>query len=180
MIRAAALWFPLLSWETVLQDKGLVRMAGDGAGMADHVGHAVPANIDAGDDVAEGVVFINAYHVQGGCPAVLHRHSHGDAQAVPGDGGGVNGQIVRLLEEGQEAAVQALRRAGGSLDDAAVLAVESNVIQLVNFGGFLQHFVPACPECHGVRFPCRAHTGVSRDGHHPVRQHVYVGFHGFC
>ena len=42
----------------------------------------VAAQIDAADNIVKGIVFIDANHVHSGLSALLHRHSHGDAQAV--------------------------------------------------------------------------------------------------
>ena len=137
----------------------------------------MPAQVDAADDVVERIVFIDPHHVQDGLPVRLHRHAHGDAQPPLGAGGAVGGQVVRLPEEGEKAVLQAVRRAAGSLDQAAVQAVEGDGVQLIDLGGLGERLLPALAERAGLIAGGRVHAGVSGDGHHPVRQHVDVGLH---
>ena len=65
-----------------LQNQILVRMPHYIASVIRHVGNTVSAQINAADDIIQGIVFIDAYHIQNSLPVFLDRHSHGDAQSV--------------------------------------------------------------------------------------------------
>ena len=150
------------------QGQGLVRVAGDGALPVYHIGHAALPQVDAADNVVERVVFIYAHHIKGRLARLLHRHSHCNAQPALVDGGGINGQIIRLLKQRQKTAVQALRGGVKPLHQPPIQAVQGDCIKLIDLRRLFQHRTAALR---------RVHPGVARNGHHAVRQHVYVGLH---
>ena len=168
----------------------LVRVTGDDALPVGHEGHAAAPDVDAADYVVEGVVFVDAHYVEGGFAVLLHWHPHSDPQLALVDSGGVGGQIVRLLQKGEEIAVQAFRRAVDPLEQPAVQSVKSNRMKLIDLRRFLQHRHAVRRGRYGVgaRSPRplriggghRAHPGVAGNGHHAVRQHVDVGLHRLC
>ena len=151
-------------------------MTGHDALPVDHIGPAALPQIDAADDIVERIVLIDAHHVENGFTVLLHRHSHCNAQLILKDGGGIDCQRIRFLQQGQKAAVQAFRRAVDSLRQPSVQAVEGDCVKLIDLCRFFQHRRAFRLHCPGLVCP-RAHSGIAGNGHHPVGQHMNVGFH---
>ena len=63
-----------------LEGKLVQGVSGDDALPVDHVGPAGPAQVDAADDVIEGVILIDAHQIEDGLPVLLYGHPHLDAQ----------------------------------------------------------------------------------------------------
>ena len=152
-------------------------MTDDGAIVVYHVGHAVPAKVNAADNVMEGVIFIHAYHVKRGFPILFHRHTHGDAQLVLKSGGCVGSQVIRLPQKGKKAALQLLGCAADSLNQMAFRVIETDGMQFVNFGGLGQYLTAVFLKNPGVRRLIQA--GIFCDVHHPVCKHMDIGLHCF-
>ena len=158
-------------------------MPDDDALPVDHVGHAVPAQIDAADHIAESVVFIDPHQIKGGFPVLLHRHSHGNAQTSLQGGGGRGGQIIRLLQKRKETALYILRRVSDPLEQLPFQIIQSNGIKFVSLGCLRQNILAdrlnllLChrSQTHKIRL---LHATVPCNGHHPIRQHMYIGLHG--
>ena len=139
-----------LDQRTAAEDQRLVWMACDSALPVHHIGHAASSQIDAADNVVERVIFIDAHHIEDGLAVLLHRHSHRNAKLPLTDGGGVGGQIIRLLQKREKTAVQAVRRVSDPLYQPSIQTVQGDGVKLINLRRLLQHRPAALRSCRGI------------------------------
>ena len=143
-------------------------MSGDDALPVDHVGPAGPAQVDAADDVIEGVILIDAHQIEDGLPVLLYGHPHLDAQLAFINRIGVGGQVVGLLEQRQKIPLQPLRRASVPLHQLSLQIVQGNGIQLIDLRRLLQH-----------RFAVFLRSGQIRDGFRSLLRGGFLQGGGF-
>ena len=179
-----------LSQCTFIESQRLIRMPGHDAFLVNHIGHTRFSQVDTADHIVDRIVFIDTHHVQDRFAVLFHRHPHPDPKFPLEDGGGIGCEIVGFLQKPEKAAIQALRRILNPKHQPSVQIVQRDGVKFINFSSLLQHGHTIFPGQSVVRPECSLslcsvdgghgiHPGIGGNGHHTVRQHMYVRLHCF-